>query len=162
MSRRSHSGRSWWQDCQQDIRVSHDFSSSSTVCPARKIGRKHNRSGTVTFRVFKEMLGHPKDAVPIRPVKRLMESQATPKDAGVHMRRAFGFGNTSDFDRSLLHGDFRNDVPKDYPAGFGRHPHRGVETIACVLSGTVQHGDSNGQSRPVGALRCRNCRNPVD
>ena len=38
--------------------------------------------------------------------------------AGVHLRRAFGFGNTKDFDPFLLLDDFRNDVPEDYLAGF--------------------------------------------
>ena len=34
----------------------------------------------------------------IRPVKRLIKSKPTLEGAGVHLRRAFGFGNTSDFD----------------------------------------------------------------
>jgi redox-sensitive bicupin YhaK (pirin superfamily) len=54
----------------------------------------------------------------IRPVKRLIESKPTLEGAGVHLRRAFGFGNTSDFDPFLLLDDFRNDVPADYLAGF--------------------------------------------
>jgi len=54
----------------------------------------------------------------------------------VHLRRAFGFGNTSDFDPFLLLDDFRNDVPDDYlPASLASH--RGIETITYVLAGTV-------------------------
>jgi redox-sensitive bicupin YhaK (pirin superfamily) len=34
----------------------------------------------------------------IRPVKRLIRSKPTRDGAGVHLRRAFGSGNTSDFD----------------------------------------------------------------
>ena len=34
--------------------------------------------------------------------------------AGVALRRAFGFGNTSDFDPFLLLDDFRNDNPNAY------------------------------------------------
>ncbi len=34
----------------------------------------------------------------IRPVKRLIKSKPTLEGAGVHLRRAFGFGNTKDFD----------------------------------------------------------------
>lgn len=30
----------------------------------------------------------------IRPVKRLIQSKPTLEGAGVHLRRAFGFGNT--------------------------------------------------------------------
>jgi redox-sensitive bicupin YhaK (pirin superfamily) len=77
-------------------------------------------------------------------VKRLVQSKPTLEGAGVHLRRAFGFGNTSDFDPFLLLDDFRNDVPEDYLKGFPWHPHRGIETITYVLAGTVEHGDSMG------------------
>ena len=80
----------------------------------------------------------------LRPVKRLIQAKPTLEGAGVHLRRAFGFGNTSDFDPFLLLDDFRNDIPEDYLAGFPWHPHRGIETITYVLSGTVEHGDSMG------------------
>jgi redox-sensitive bicupin YhaK (pirin superfamily) len=80
----------------------------------------------------------------IRPVKRLIQSKPTLEGAGVHLRRAFGFGNTKEFDPFLLLDDFRNDVPEDYLAGFPWHPHRGIETITYVLAGTVEHGDSMG------------------
>jgi len=70
--------------------------------------------------------------------------------AGVHLRRAFGFGNTSDFDPFLLLDDFRNDIPEDYLAGFPWHPHRGIETITYVLAGTVEHADSLGNKGEIG------------
>ena len=87
----------------------------------------------------------------IRPVKRLITSQPTIEGAGVHLRRAFGFHETSDFDPFLLLDDFRNDVPEDYLAGFPRHPHRGIETITYVLAGTVEHGDSIGNRGAIAA-----------
>ncbi|MBI3845431.1 MAG: pirin family protein [Planctomycetes bacterium] len=80
----------------------------------------------------------------IRPVKRLVKAKPTLEGAGVHLRRAFGFGNTSDFDPFLLLDDFRNERPEDYLAGFPWHPHRGIETVTYVLAGTVEHGDSMG------------------
>jgi len=80
----------------------------------------------------------------LRPIKRVIKSKPTLEGAGVHLHRAFGFGNTKDFDPFLLLDDFRNDVPEDYLAGFPWHPHRGIETITYVLAGTVEHGDSMG------------------
>jgi len=68
----------------------------------------------------------------------------------VKLRRAFGFGNTTDFDPFLLLDDFRNDNPDDYLAGFPWHPHRGIETITYVLAGAVEHGDSLGNRGRMG------------
>ena len=87
----------------------------------------------------------------IRPVKRLVKAKPTLEGAGVHLRRAFGFGNTSDFDPFLLLDDFRNDRPDDYLAGFPWHPHRGIETITYVLAGSVEHGDSIGNRDVIAA-----------
>jgi len=89
--------------------------------------------------------------VSIRPIKRLVKAKPAIEGAGVHLRRAFGFGNTSDFDPFLLLDDFRNDVPEDYLAGFPWHPHRGIETITYVLAGTVEHGDSMGNHGSIGS-----------
>jgi quercetin 2,3-dioxygenase len=87
----------------------------------------------------------------LRPVKRVIESKPTLEGAGVKLRRAFGFGQTKEFDPFLLLDDFRNDNPEDYVAGFPWHPHRGIETITYVLAGTVEHGDSLGNKGKMGA-----------
>jgi len=87
----------------------------------------------------------------IRPIRRLVKSKPTLEGAGVHLRRAFGFGATSDFDPFLLLDDFRNERPEDYLAGFPWHPHRGIETITYVLAGTVEHGDSMGNRGAITA-----------
>ncbi|OLC97945.1 MAG: hypothetical protein AUJ00_00560 [Gemmatimonadetes bacterium 13_1_40CM_3_70_6] len=73
----------------------------------------------------------------IRPVKSIIQSQPTIEGAGVKLRRAFGFGNTGDFDPFLLLDDFRNEHPQ-------------IETITYVLRGTVQHGDSLGNRGAMG------------
>src|SRR5579872_6302843 len=87
----------------------------------------------------------------LRPVKRVSSSQPTLEGAGVHLRRAFGFGTTKDFDPFLLLDDFRGDDPDLYRAGFPWHPHRGIETITYVLAGEVEHGDSMGNRGVIAA-----------
>src|ERR1051326_3166835 len=87
----------------------------------------------------------------IRPVKNIVQARPTLEGAGVRLQRAFGFGNTSDFDPFLLFDDFRNENPDDYLAGFPWHPHRGIETITYVLAGDVEHGDSLGNRGSLGA-----------
>ncbi len=86
----------------------------------------------------------------IRPVKRIVQSRPTIEGAGVKLRRAFGFGQTGDYDPFLLLDDFRNENPEDYLAGFPWHPHRGIETITYVLAGSVHHKDSLGNSGTLG------------
>jgi redox-sensitive bicupin YhaK (pirin superfamily) len=80
----------------------------------------------------------------LRATREILEAKPTIEGAGVHLRRAFGFGKTKDFDPFLLFDDFRGDKPEDYIAGFPWHPHRGIETITYVLAGEVAHGDSLG------------------
>lgn len=85
----------------------------------------------------------------IRPVKKIVKAQATLEGAGVHLQRAFGFGDPAEFDPFLLLDDFRNERPEDYLSGFPWHPHRGIETITYVLAGAVEHGDSLGNKGEI-------------
>lgn len=87
----------------------------------------------------------------IRPIKSIVEAAPTMEGAGVHLRRAFGFGKSTDFDPFLLLDDFRNEDPDKYRAGFPWHPHRGIETVTYVLAGAVEHGDSLGNKGSLGA-----------
>jgi quercetin 2,3-dioxygenase len=87
----------------------------------------------------------------LRPVKKMIETKPTIEGAGVKLQRAFGFGQTKDFDPFLLLDDFRNENPEDYLAGFPWHPHRGIETITYVLAGSVEHGDSLGNKGKMAA-----------
>jgi len=85
-----------------------------------------------------------------RRVRTVSASRPTMEGAGVRLRRAFGFGDTDATDPFLLLDDFRGDEPADYVAGFPWHPHRGIETITYMLEGTVEHGDSMGNTGTIG------------
>ena len=86
-----------------------------------------------------------------RKIHKILKSKPTLEGAGVHLQRAFGFGDTQTFDPFLLLDDFRNDSPDAYAPGFPWHPHRGIETITYVLRGKVEHGDSMGNRGVIGA-----------
>ncbi|MFY0624041.1 MAG: pirin family protein [Pelagimonas sp.] len=86
-----------------------------------------------------------------RPVTSTSLAQPTLEGAGVHLHRAFGFGEPEASDPFLLLDDFRNDDPAQFEKGFPWHPHRGIETITYVLDGEVAHSDSLGNQGLLGA-----------
>jgi redox-sensitive bicupin YhaK (pirin superfamily) len=86
----------------------------------------------------------------IRKIRLVLKSQATIEGGGVHLKRAFGFRETSFYDPFLLLDDFRSNDPRYYLQGFPWHPHRGIETITYILNGRVEHGDSMGNEGVIG------------
>ena len=87
----------------------------------------------------------------LRPTIETRRAMPTLEGAGVKLHRAFGFHDPTELDPFLLFDDFRNERPEDFIRGFPWHPHRGIETITYVLSGTVEHGDSLGNTGQLGA-----------
>ncbi len=87
----------------------------------------------------------------LRPAISTSLAAPTIEGAGVHLHRAFGFNTPEVFDPFLLFDDFRNEDPAAYAGGFPWHSHRGIETITYVLSGTIDHKDSLGNSGLLGA-----------
>lgn len=85
-----------------------------------------------------------------RKARIVTKSKPTIEGAGVHLKRAFGFNETPNFDPFLMLDDFRSGDPAHYIKGFPWHPHRGIETISYILRGNVTHGDSMGNKGTIG------------
>ncbi len=82
----------------------------------------------------------------MRKISKIKTATPVLEGAGVHLQRVFGYYDTPLFDPFLLLDDFRSDEPAKYLPGFPWHPHRGIETITYMLEGSVEHGDSMGNS----------------
>jgi redox-sensitive bicupin YhaK (pirin superfamily) len=87
----------------------------------------------------------------VRKIRKVLQSKPTIEGAGVHLKRVFGFSQVPMFDPFLLLDDFRSNTPEHYVKGFPWHPHRGIETITYVIGGSVEHGDSMGNSGVITA-----------
>lgn len=75
--------------------------------------------------------------------------------AGVHLRRVLGIRTIQDFDPFLMLDGFDSENPEDYIKGFPWHPHRGIETITYLIQGSIEHGDSLGNTGIIGDLECQ-------
>jgi redox-sensitive bicupin YhaK (pirin superfamily) len=88
---------------------------------------------------------------PLRSIERRFPGVPTLEGAGVRLRRSFSNTEVPLFDPFLLLDRFGSSNPADYLAGFPWHPHRGIETVTYVLDGSVEHGDTLGNSGVIGA-----------
>ena len=81
-------------------------------------------------------------SLPARDVARIVESRFEPGRVQGHRARRLIDGRdmvaTDPF--ILMAEDF---MPRD---AFGRHPHRGIETVTLVLEGAIEHFDSAGNA----------------
>ncbi len=86
-----------------------------------------------------------------RRILEIVEPQPVVEGAGVKLRRSIATGRLNYVDPFLLFDHFGSDDPADYLPGFPMHPHRGIETVTYMLSGTVEHEDSLGNAGTIGA-----------
>ncbi|MDO5028146.1 MAG: pirin family protein [Bacillota bacterium] len=70
-------------------------------------------------------------------------------DGKVSLVHVLSRRNLKDADPLLLMDAFKSDDPGEYSAGFPMHPHRGIETISYVYSGSMVHKDSLGNEDAV-------------
>lgn len=80
----------------------------------------------------------------IRKIKRISQGHDAIDGAGVYLRRVLGYKTAEDFDPFLMLDSFDSLDPKDYINGFPFHPHRGIETVTYLISGSMEHQDSLG------------------
>jgi hypothetical protein len=87
----------------------------------------------------------------IRKTGTHIEPETVIEGAGVSLRRSFGPSRSNPFDPFLLFDHFAFNDPIEGPiVGFPNHPHRGIETVTYMLSGSVRHRDSLGNVGVIG------------
>lgn len=83
----------------------------------------------------------------VRSVSRVVQSVETLEGAGFLVHRPFPTRALSHFDPFLLLDEMG---PQELAAGAAKgapdHPHRGFETVTYMLSGAMEHKDSQGRS----------------
>jgi redox-sensitive bicupin YhaK (pirin superfamily) len=84
-----------------------------------------------------------------RNIARILKSRPTMEGAGVRLNRVFGYDEVPLLDPFLLLDDFHSDNPADYLKGFPWHPHRGIETMTYMISGSMKHEDSLGNKGTI-------------
>ena len=85
-----------------------------------------------------------------RKISRILFPEPVIEGAGVKLKRSIATRKLDYYDPFLLLDHFGSENPDDYIAGFPMHPHRGIETVTYMLSGTVKHRDSLGNSGTIG------------
>lgn len=81
--------------------------------------------------------------------EQVITGRQTIDGAGVHLYRVFGHDLIERLDPFLLLDDIHSSNPDDYIAGFPEHPHRGMETVTYMISGSITHRDSLGNKGTI-------------
>lgn len=84
-----------------------------------------------------------------RKIKKFEKGINAIDGAGVHLVRVLGHNTTDEFNPFLMLDSFDSTDPEDYIKGFPMHPHRGIETITYLSSGSFQHKDSLGNKKTL-------------
>src|SRR5919198_1834697 len=87
-----------------------------------------------------------------RPVAGIVHSIETLEGAGFLVRRPFPKASFSEFDPFLLLDEMGPmTLAPGQAKGAPDHPHRGFETVTYVLSGQMEHKDSQGHAGKLSA-----------
>jgi redox-sensitive bicupin YhaK (pirin superfamily) len=82
-------------------------------------------------------------------IERVTTGKQTSDGAGVRLYRVFGNDMIERLDPFLMLDDFHSSNPEDYLAGFPEHPHRGMETVTYMISGSIDHRDNIGNKGTI-------------
>ena len=77
-----------------------------------------------------------------RSIRMIVAGIPARDGAGVNLQRVLGHKTKELFDPFLMLDSFDSTNPDDYTNGFPWHPHRGIETITYLVSGSIEHEDS--------------------
>jgi redox-sensitive bicupin YhaK (pirin superfamily) len=84
----------------------------------------------------------------IRPIAQVIKGQKLMEGAGVRIVRTIGVNDVR-VDPFLMLDELRLPAT-EASAGFPDHPHRGMSTVSIMLSGKMEHWDSQGNKGMIG------------
>lgn len=87
-----------------------------------------------------------------RSIRMIVAGIPARDGAGVNLQRVLGHKTKELFDPFLMLDSFDSTNPDDYTNGFPWHPHRGIETITYLVSGSIEHEDSLGNKGAINPL----------
>lgn len=90
----------------------------------------------------------------VREIKRMIQAKTVKEGAVANLNRIVSYPDIEDFDPFLLLDIWDSSNPTDYIEGFPWHPHRGMETITYLISGTFEFTDTVGNKSTVSEGDC--------